>query len=50
MSDDEVTAIRKAILDFPWSNFGLDEVEEADPEYADSLAESIHRKLREELI
>lgn len=29
------------ILDFRWSNYGLDEVEDASPEYADALAGKI---------
>ena len=33
--------IRKAILDFDWHNYGLDEVGEADPEYAGDLAKEI---------
>lgn len=31
-------AIKEAILSFDWSDYGLDEVEDADPEYAEHLA------------
>ena len=37
--------IRDSIVSFPWHNFGLDEVGDADPEYADALAERIRRNI-----
>jgi len=42
---DAVVTIKRAILKFPWHNFGLDEVGEADSQYAQELAERIARKL-----
>lgn len=44
MPTDPKRIIRKAIVDFPWDDFGLDEVGMIEPkhaEYADALAESI---------
>lgn len=33
--------IRDELLTFRWSNYGLDEVDEADTEWADHLADEI---------
>ena len=44
--------ISKAIRDFDWDDYGLDEVGEANPEYADHLAtkiaEALSRKVDDE--
>ncbi len=41
MRGDEEETIKAAILAFSWWNYGLDEVDEADPEYAGALAAEI---------
>lgn len=47
MSEDElVKTARQAILDFDWSDYGLDEVSDADPEYADHLAKAVVDAIR----
>jgi len=38
-------AIRSAVLNFRWYSYGLDEVSEADPEYADHLAAAVEAAL-----
>jgi hypothetical protein len=43
---DGRTIIRDAIVEFRWSNYGLGEVPDADPEYADHLATKIVEALR----
>lgn len=48
MPADPKQVIRKAIVSFPWDDFGLDEVgmiEPRDAEYADALATNIAEAL-----
>ena len=37
--------IRNAILAFDWHNYGLDEMSEVDPEYANDLARKIAKEV-----
>lgn len=49
MTVEKLNAIRKAIVDFDWSNYGLDELHDASPEYAEALAKSVLEILKEDL-
>jgi hypothetical protein len=44
-SEVQIAAIRTAVLEFDWHNYGLDEVGNSDAEYADWLTSSIVKAL-----
>ena len=45
MSEINETAIRTALREFAWDNYGLDNVAEADPEWATHLAAKVQLAL-----
>ncbi len=44
--DELISVARDAILGFDWHNYNLDEVSDADPEYADHLARAVVDAIR----